>query len=400
MIGAGISPIFIRDISSWYLNSPIDGVNPTLWLKYSEDLYAVSNTSKTFNQAQDFSRLTTGTYLSGSMAITQAAIDEYRLDYQTGTRGLSIEPESEDLFLNSEVPVTQNITVAATEQTLSFYGTGSIVLSGTHSATLDGDGAYPTRTSLTFTPTAGTLTLTLSGDVQYPQFIGGSCPTSYIPTAGAPVTRAADINKIEDIDTTNWFSASEGWLYIEFEQPCDTGETDKIIGFGDGTTNNRLELFADNSGGDIVLLVSSGGASQVYKTFTYDAVGQSVRVAVSYKENEVKLFINGDLVHTDTSCLMPVDPNLFAIGKNTNSDTNFLGGVVHEIMAGKEALTDSQGVELTLDKDWALLVDEDGAALLDDVGDYLIKRTPASYILLDESGNPLEDELGEALEGI
>jgi len=60
---------------------------------------------------------------------------------------------------------TQNVTVRATSQTLSFKGTGTITLSGVSTAgPLVGTGA-DNRVSLVFTPTAGTLTLTVSGSV-------------------------------------------------------------------------------------------------------------------------------------------------------------------------------------------------------------------------------------------
>ena len=49
----------------------------------------------------------------------------------------------------------------------SFYGTGTVTLSGTHSFAVVGTGAYPARRSYAFTPTAGTLTLTVTGTVQF-----------------------------------------------------------------------------------------------------------------------------------------------------------------------------------------------------------------------------------------
>lgn len=58
---------------------------------------------------------------------------------------------------------TQNVTSKALQYVLSFWGTGSVTLSGTSTAgPLAGTGAGD-RVSLTFTPTAGTLTLTVSG---------------------------------------------------------------------------------------------------------------------------------------------------------------------------------------------------------------------------------------------
>lgn len=64
---------------------------------------------------------------------------------------------------------TQNVTVLAGQMVLSFYGTGTVTLSGTSTAgPLVGTGVSD-RVSLTFTPTAGTLTLTVSGSVTQAQ---------------------------------------------------------------------------------------------------------------------------------------------------------------------------------------------------------------------------------------
>jgi hypothetical protein len=82
----------------------------------------------------------------------------------------------------SGAPVDQTITVAAVSHVLTFYGAGTITLSGVHSATLVGTGAFPARTALFFTPDEGSLTLTFSGDVTAPQLEAGAVASSYIPT--------------------------------------------------------------------------------------------------------------------------------------------------------------------------------------------------------------------------
>lgn len=70
-----------------------------------------------------------------------------------------------NLLLNTETLATQSRTVTAVGHTLSFTGTGSITLSGASTAgPLVGTGVND-RVSLTFTPTAGSLTLTVSGSV-------------------------------------------------------------------------------------------------------------------------------------------------------------------------------------------------------------------------------------------
>ena len=70
-----------------------------------------------------------------------------------------------NLLLNTATMSTQNVTTIAASYKLSFTGTGTVTLSGTSTAgPLVGTGAND-RVSLTFTPTAGTLTLTVSGSV-------------------------------------------------------------------------------------------------------------------------------------------------------------------------------------------------------------------------------------------
>lgn len=74
-----------------------------------------------------------------------------------------------NLLLNTDTLATQNVTVTAVSHVLSFTGTGTITLSGVSTAgPLVGTGVND-RVSLTFTPTAGTLTLTVSGSVKFAQ---------------------------------------------------------------------------------------------------------------------------------------------------------------------------------------------------------------------------------------
>lgn len=83
-----------------------------------------------------------------------------------------------NILIATDTLSTQSVTVAAIAQTLSFIGTGTIALSGVFTGSLVGTGAS-NQVSLTFTPTAGSLTLTVTGSVTFAQLEKGSSVTAY-----------------------------------------------------------------------------------------------------------------------------------------------------------------------------------------------------------------------------
>lgn len=105
-----------------------------------------------------------------------------------------------NLLHTTNALVTQTLTVTAVPHTLHFTGTGTVTLSGVSTAgPLVGTGTGENnRVSLTFTPTAGSLTLTVSGTVSDAQLEVGSTLSSYIPNlaASGTVTRSADSTTI------------------------------------------------------------------------------------------------------------------------------------------------------------------------------------------------------------
>jgi hypothetical protein len=94
----------------------------------------------------------------------------------------------ENLLLNSATLSTQNVTTIPVSYIVSFYGTGTITLSGTSTdGPIVGTGAGD-RVYLKFTPTAGTLTLTVSGSVtsaQLERVTYQTTPRAYNATTGA-----------------------------------------------------------------------------------------------------------------------------------------------------------------------------------------------------------------------
>lgn len=102
--------------------------------------------------------------------------------------GKTVAKAEENLLLNSAILATQSVTTRAEPYTLSFIGTGTVTLSGTSTAgPLVGTGAA-NRVSLTFTPTGGTLTLTVTGSVEQAQLEARFVATAYTPTTTQPIT--------------------------------------------------------------------------------------------------------------------------------------------------------------------------------------------------------------------
>lgn len=73
-----------------------------------------------------------------------------------------------NILLATEALATQSVSTLAAQYTLSFTGTGSVTLSGTSTGVLQGTSS-DNRVWIEFTPTAGTLTLTVSGTVNKAQ---------------------------------------------------------------------------------------------------------------------------------------------------------------------------------------------------------------------------------------
>jgi hypothetical protein len=148
----------------------------------------IQGASSYLHPARNFTRASAGTAIDAAGNIVEFGNNVPRF----GRDGLVIEDTRTNRFLNSLAPVTQNITVTAVAHVLSLMGTGSITLSGAATGTLNGLGAG-IPASLVFTPSAGTLTLTVSGSLAVAQLEIGAFASSFIVTAGAALTRLSDV---------------------------------------------------------------------------------------------------------------------------------------------------------------------------------------------------------------
>ena len=264
-----------------------------------------------------------------------------RIDYTDGTASILLEPLSTNLIVNSELNNIENIVVSAVSHTISFYGTGSITLSGTHAATLSGTGAND-RVTLTFTPSAGTLICTDSGSVDKKQLEALSYATSYIPTSGQIASRLAD--KVTGAGDVTTFNSTEGVLYAEVAALADDG-TNRYITLNSGFKNDSVRIYYNSlSQNQISIQVRSTDNVQAIYNYTLSDVRDFVKVAILYKLNEFKMYVNGSLVYTDTSGLTPI--GLSELDFDSAGAESFYGKV-KSVITFNTALTDAELTCLT-----------------------------------------------------
>ena len=264
-----------------------------------------------------------------------------RFDYDPVTlapKGLLIEEQRTNLLLNSSILNTQNVTVTAAAHTLSFYGTGTIVLSGAATGTVTGTGAYPTRTTLTFTPSAGVLTVTVTDSVEMAQLELGSFATSYIPTVDSEVTRAADNASMIGNNFARWFTANEGTLFAQYSAVASGIRT--IMAINDGTADESIRL--RTNGTNPLFTVTDNGVDITNIDAGTVATGTSYKFAGAYALNNFAASINGGAAVTDAPGALPV--NRMLIGNS--SAGNYLNGTIARIAYYPRRLanTELQGI--------------------------------------------------------
>ena len=224
-----------------------------------------------------------------------------------------------NVFLNSTAPVTQSITVTAQVYTVSFYGTGSITLSGTSTGTLSGVGA-DTLVQLSFTPTAGTLTLTVAGSVTDAQLEAGNPASSRIVTAGASVTRSADVSSCA---FSTLFPNGVGTVLASFMIPVATGNVAAFpFEISDGTSSNRILVQNPASGVSLQLRRVTGGASQTGTLGSYTA-GTLFRVGMIFDGATITGNFNGG--SNAALATQPAGLSTLRIGNNVTLNAPMFG---------------------------------------------------------------------------
>ena len=174
------------------------------------------------------------------------------------------------------------------------------------------------------------------------QLEAGSYPTSYIPTVASSVTRNADV--ISKTGISSLIGQTEGTLFVEFsvEELEPSLAYLMVSNLTDGTASNRMGFARAPSGG-IHVYVVTGNTSQF--TFNTTQTTGNFKLALAYKANDFKVYLNGVNVHTNTSALVPISMSRFDLN-NINGNYPSKNKVAQALLF-KTRLSNAELAQLT-----------------------------------------------------
>lgn len=167
----------------------------------------------------------------------------------------------------------------------------------------------------------------------------GSYASSYIKTVGSQVTRALDNCYGGSIDVG--VELNEGTLFID-TKASDTDDKKLIVltsGSGDRIT------FGVKPNGDLEFVVVFNNVQ--YVNYSTNIAGERKKVAISFKNNEVKIYVNSSLIFTDnTTQVRPLLNTLNFKGANPTFPYYYYGET-KELTLFNESLSNSEMQNLT-----------------------------------------------------
>jgi hypothetical protein len=170
----------------------------------------------------------------------------------------------------------------------------------------------------------------------------GSYATSYIPTLSTSVTRLADACSKTGISSL--IGQTEGTLFVEANFTSGYDTNNLLMTLSDGLGGSNL-IYINRSAGKFEIFVQSALVSQMlYLSPTVLSAGTH-KVALGYKANDFVIYIDGVLVHTDTSGSVPACSKL-NVGSYWNNAFTYNSGI-NQALLFKTRLTNADLARLT-----------------------------------------------------
>ena len=202
----------------------------------------------------------------------------------------------------------------------------------------------------------GSLTVTSGNGVKGiliwgAQLEAGSFPTSYIPTSGSTVTRAADYAKITGTNFTDFYNQNEGTFFIDSAVARGSayhgyvGSTTNSTANG-GPSYNFNSLMSDGDNSDILLNIWDGtGGTQAMIAIAHPS--GNMKAAGAFKNNDFALSMNGSAVSTDTSGTIDTNQDQLWIGRRSYADAGWLNNSIKRVVYYNKRLPNAQLQGLT-----------------------------------------------------
>jgi hypothetical protein len=194
-------------------------------------------------------------------------------------------------------------------------------------------GGSPNGTSITY---AGSTSI--SQTFWGYQLETSSYPTSYIPTTSASATRVADACSKTGISSL--IGQTEGTILWDVSNVFQTsGDGSRLFVYTDG---NNFILISPYANTLRILIVSSGTAFDNFITIS----GTSLKIAVAYKANDYKFYVNGVSVGTPTATSVPAMNSIGIVNDSSGSAVSSQSET-KQLLLFKTRLTNAELASLT-----------------------------------------------------
>ncbi|WP_143324352.1 hypothetical protein [Caulobacter sp. FWC2] len=224
-------------------------------------------------------------YIAQDGSEQTAAPNIPRQDWTNGVRQFKLNGSTTNLLLNSATLATQSVSTSGNIMTLSFYGTGTVTLSGAVTAAVTGTSATSRTTYSMATPGGSSITFTPSGTVTRAQFEAQAFASPYVGTGGGVVARPAEVAQMATVPTallnrttvTAVARMRPQFTVPEFPYRALIGTAGTYQRIGTSGANNSLAQAYDGKA-DLTATLGSGGAwmAGVGVACAWDAAGKSL----------------------------------------------------------------------------------------------------------------------------
>ena len=209
------------------------------------------------------------------------------------------------------------------------------------------DSNSKTWASLCITSSGGTETNYQTGTVYVYglQLEAGSFPTSYIPTSGSAVTRAADVASLAVSEFG--YNQDQGTFVAQATSFYLGTNRETVISTVDSSSNLGVYVGKTAGGGDIDALYAGEGGSNTYFSLGAITEDTSYKVAFAIKTDDFAGSKDGGAVVTDTSGTQRTSITDLGIGSRKNA-SNRLNGHIKSIQYYPLRLSNAQLQALTV----------------------------------------------------